>query len=229
MLNRLNEIPDSCAPAVVAFAGTITYQFFKSLPHIYNFVSECIALNGEKYSEDAIAIHNEASFYTTGFLFVPLFLVVCGIVISNRQALEEIEALEVIEIVEEVKEKPNECENMLNAIAYPSEKIPRKHCCPISYSIMSDPVIAMDGHTYDRDCIAEWLKHHSNSPMENLPLENNRLIPNKDKKSEINDFIQNKQKKYYGVVKQVFFERSSELKSKDVSREITESVRSYLK
>ena len=93
---------------------------------------------------------------------------------------------------------------------------------------MSDPVIAMDGYTYDRESITRWLVHHNKSPRENVPLENKNLIPNKDKKSEINSFIQRKQEKYYDVVKRVFFERSSKLKSKDISYEITGLVKSYL-
>ncbi len=76
--------------------------------------------------------------------------------------------------------------------------------------------------------VDQWLMRNNSSPRENLPLENKNLMPNKDKNSEINDFIQKKQKQYYGEVKQVFFERSSELGSKDISDEITGLVKSYL-
>ena len=30
---------------------------------------------------------------------------------------------------------------------------PRELCCPISHELMKDPVVAGDGHTYERSCI----------------------------------------------------------------------------
>lgn len=43
---------------------------------------------------------------------------------------------------------------------------------------MSDPVTAMDGHTYERANIEEWLETHSTSPMTNAQLPSKMLIPN---------------------------------------------------
>ena len=37
-------------------------------------------------------------------------------------------------------------------------------CCPISRSIMRDPVFAADGYTYERTEIEKWLKQHNTSP-----------------------------------------------------------------
>lgn len=50
--------------------------------------------------------------------------------------------------------------------------------CPITREYMKDPVICLDGHTYERDAIEEWLKSHSRSPKTNQPLASLRLIPN---------------------------------------------------
>ena len=51
--------------------------------------------------------------------------------------------------------------------------------CPISHALMRDPVIASDGHTYDRSSIEQWLATGSRfSPMTNLPLASTDLIPN---------------------------------------------------
>ena len=30
---------------------------------------------------------------------------------------------------------------------------PKELCCPISHELMKDPVVAGDGHTYERSCI----------------------------------------------------------------------------
>ncbi len=43
--------------------------------------------------------------------------------------------------------------------------------CPITKEIMTDPVIAMDGYTYERSAIQKWLEQHSTSPMTNTIIE----------------------------------------------------------
>jgi len=50
--------------------------------------------------------------------------------------------------------------------------------CSISTQVFQDPVICMDGHTYDRHCIEEWFLDHNTSPMTNLELCNKMLVPN---------------------------------------------------
>jgi hypothetical protein len=52
--------------------------------------------------------------------------------------------------------------------------------------LMDDPVVAADGHTYNRFDIENWLKHHNTSPLTNEPLEHKILIPNIDKRRQIN-------------------------------------------
>lgn len=56
--------------------------------------------------------------------------------------------------------------------------IPAEMKCPITHSLMSDPVMAADGHSYDRHAIEVWLQTSVLSPLTNLPLGNNTLIPN---------------------------------------------------
>ena len=43
---------------------------------------------------------------------------------------------------------------------------------------MVDPVIAADGHTYERAAIAAWLQQHHTSPVTGAPLPHPRLVPN---------------------------------------------------
>ena len=43
---------------------------------------------------------------------------------------------------------------------------------------MTDPVVAADGHTYERAAIEAWLKSHQTSPMTREPLAHKNLVPN---------------------------------------------------
>ena len=43
---------------------------------------------------------------------------------------------------------------------------------------MVDPVIAADGHTYERGSIAAWLRQHDTSPVTGVRLQHSRLVPN---------------------------------------------------
>ena len=40
--------------------------------------------------------------------------------------------------------------------------------------LMVDPVIAADGHTYDRAALQEWLQDHTTSPVTGATLEHHR-------------------------------------------------------
>lgn len=50
--------------------------------------------------------------------------------------------------------------------------------CPITRELMRDPVIAADGHTYDREGIEQWLLQHQTSPKTGLQMDSKNLIPN---------------------------------------------------
>ena len=50
--------------------------------------------------------------------------------------------------------------------------------CPIGYNIMIDPVICLDGHTYDRSNIQRWFLENRTSPLTGLQLLSTQLIPN---------------------------------------------------
>lgn len=44
--------------------------------------------------------------------------------------------------------------------------------------LMQDPVIAADGHTYERAAMEAWLQHKSISPVTSKQLKHTRLIGN---------------------------------------------------
>ena len=58
-------------------------------------------------------------------------------------------------------------------------RVPLEFVCPISQHIMTDPVVAADGYTYERAAILAWLRAgHTASPISNRPLAHPGLTPN---------------------------------------------------
>lgn len=45
-------------------------------------------------------------------------------------------------------------------------------------AVMDQPVIAADGHTYEKSAKQDWLLQHQASPVTMLALSNARLVPN---------------------------------------------------
>eukprot|EP00850_Spirogloea_muscicola_P004233 SM000018S03598 [mRNA] locus=s18:244222:249121:+ [translate_table: standard] len=60
--------------------------------------------------------------------------------------------------------------------------------CPIMQDVMRDPVLAADGHTYERVAIASWLTSNDTSPMTNCELPHKTLMPNYALRSMIQDW-----------------------------------------
>ena len=52
--------------------------------------------------------------------------------------------------------------------------------------LMDDPVVAADGHTYNRFDIENWFKEHDTSPLTSEPLEHKILTPNIMARKQIN-------------------------------------------
>ena len=78
-----------------------------------------------------------------------------------------------------------------------AEDYPEELYCPITQTLMEDPVITVDGHTYERELIETWFQQGKNtSPLTNLPLNNLMLIPNLALKKLICSMKENKR---YGV------------------------------
>ena len=59
-----------------------------------------------------------------------------------------------------------------------SDEGPDEFYCPITCELMEDPVLAADGHSYERQAIEAWLATHSTSPKSGQELPSAALIPN---------------------------------------------------
>ena len=57
-------------------------------------------------------------------------------------------------------------------------KVLNEYTCPITAEIMTDPVSTLDGFTYERTAITEWLRTNDTSPSTGAKLESKRLVPN---------------------------------------------------
>ena len=67
-------------------------------------------------------------------------------------------------------------------------EVPDNFVCPITAEIMTDPVSTLDGFTYERAAITEWLRTKDTSPKMGATLESKALIPNHLVRSMIRDF-----------------------------------------
>ncbi|XP_039805953.1 U-box domain-containing protein 70-like isoform X2 [Panicum virgatum] len=68
---------------------------------------------------------------------------------------------------------------------------PSYFICPIFQDVMNDPHIAADGFTYEAEAIRSWLDGgHDTSPMTNMRLEHDELIPNRALRSAIQEWLQ---------------------------------------
>ena len=63
--------------------------------------------------------------------------------------------------------------------------MPDDYICPITADIMTDPVSTMDGFTYERTAISEWLHSNDTSPVTGAELESKARRPNHEIRSLI--------------------------------------------
>ena len=76
----------------------------------------------------------------------------------------------------------SEAKNNAAALTFMADgDIPDGFICPITTELMTDPVVAADGHTYERSSIETWFQQCGDapkSPLTNVVLPSAMLIPN---------------------------------------------------
>jgi hypothetical protein len=60
--------------------------------------------------------------------------------------------------------------------------------CPITTVLMDDPVICVDGNTYDRPAIQKWFKEKNTSPLTGASLSSKNLTPNISLRQMISEY-----------------------------------------
>jgi hypothetical protein len=119
---------------------------------------------------------------------------------NNQNVIQTIDQIIELEI-KDIEKKLNKLRDNINASTQVptgaiSGTVPRGLMCPINLMIMNDPVIAADGHSYDRTAIEKWFEGKQGniiSPLTNLPLLHTNLIPNHSLKMVIQEYIQSMQ------------------------------------
>ena len=62
--------------------------------------------------------------------------------------------------------------------------------CPITNELMTDPVFTMDGQTYERSAIEEWLKTNDTSPATGKRLPSKMLVDNVSARGMIRELLE---------------------------------------
>jgi hypothetical protein len=57
--------------------------------------------------------------------------------------------------------------------------LPEAYYCPITQEVMKDPVVDIDGNSYERTAIEDWLARNTTSPITRNPLQITDLRPNR--------------------------------------------------
>lgn len=73
-----------------------------------------------------------------------------------------------------------------------AQVLPAECECPITHEPMHDPVVAADGHTYERHAITRWLESKASpkSPKTGAVMDNKALVPNHAMKSMIQEAVE---------------------------------------
>jgi len=69
------------------------------------------------------------------------------------------------------------------------QEIPRDYLCPLTKKVMEDPVMAFDGHCYERKAIEEYLRSEKRSPVTGKEADFAIVFPNHRLRGEIEVFM----------------------------------------
>ena len=58
------------------------------------------------------------------------------------------------------------------------DSIPQSFRCPLTFEVMTDPVLDSEGNTFERKALLKWLQKSSQSPVSRQNLNENVLVPN---------------------------------------------------
>jgi hypothetical protein len=73
---------------------------------------------------------------------------------------------------------PDKFENWVDSLPDIGSTLNDSICCPITQEVMTDPVLTIDGYTFERSAITIWLETNSDCPLSRQPLTNKKLTIN---------------------------------------------------
>ena len=139
----------------------LTYDFPASVERLFAWL-----LAREDVTPDNACLMHEAQVdMLSGSEITHEELAVADIPLADRSALVAL-----------LRQVATEQEALATAVEEPaakrakSEEIPDEYICSITHELMVDPVMAEDGHSYERKAIADWVAKDSTSPITRQPL-----------------------------------------------------------
>merc|ERR1711972_233016 len=72
------------------------------------------------------------------------------------------------------------------------DELPKQFICPLTKSIMTDPVMAFDRNTYERDAIEKYLEEKGSSPVTGEKAYTFNVYSHRQLKKEIQDYCSSK-------------------------------------
>lgn len=105
---------------------------------------------------------------------------------------EDIKRNVELSLAEEAQSAENEKEKGKEKEKDKDQEPPEEFLCPITNDVMIDPVVASDGHTYERRAIEEWIQKKATSPIAGTPLQSTVVYPNYSLKSRISEWQQSR-------------------------------------
>lgn len=66
---------------------------------------------------------------------------------------------------------------------------PKAFLCPLTLSIMFEPVFDGQGNSFEREAILKWLEEHTISPISRRPLDEGMLVPNNALRELIHEYM----------------------------------------
>lgn len=94
--------------------------------------------------------------------------------ITNSDNTADLNSKTAINVLESIRDD----DRKLQAVVSSALTLPNMPSCPITGVPMRDPVVAADGHTYERTAIARWLQSNDRSPLTGSKLAHKDLVPN---------------------------------------------------
>lgn len=103
---------------------------------------------------------------------------------QNQPQLYDTAAAQLQQLMQ-LQQEPQQVAPPQHFSATQKQGFPTSFHCPLSGMLMTDPVVAADGVSYQRAAITEWLQSHSNSPITRHALANKFLAPNHSLKAAV--------------------------------------------
>ncbi len=112
---------------------------------------------------------------------------------EDKAVIEEVVLLDVVDALPDLSQDEKGWAT-LQSILHPQPtgvEIEEDFLCPITQSLIRDPVTTVDGQMYEREAIEQWFSaDKTTSPITNKPLESKQLTPNVFAKKQINTLVE---------------------------------------